>query len=148
MYNGLLLTHSILRYFLLVFLLIVIIQSLLGLINKKPYTATDNRTGLFLFICTHTQLLVGIILYIVSFTGRHRVQFNSETMSNAALRYFAVEHVTAMLIVVVLITVARSTSKKMTDALSKHKRMLIFNLLALLIIMGTVYGVGRGYNTL
>ena len=147
MYTGLLLTHSYLRYFILIMLIIVIVISLIGLINKKPYTRTHNKAGLFLFICTHTQLLVGLILYVVSYSGNHRVQFNADTMKTPALRYFAVEHTLMMLIVVALITIARISTKKIPVDRAKHKRMLILNSIALVIIVATIYGAGRNYNT-
>lgn len=140
MYTGLLHSHSAIRYIILVLLIAVIIQSLLGLINKKPYTALDNRVGLFLFIATHTQLLLGIVLYFVS----PFVQFSGEAMKDASTRYWLVEHNTAMLIAIVLITLARTTSKKMTSAQAKHKRMFIFNTLALIIILVTIWLSGRG----
>jgi hypothetical protein len=140
MYTGLLHSHSVLRYFILVLLLAVIAQSLLGLVNKKPYTKMDNRVGLFLFICTHTQLLLGIILYFVS----PFVQFSSASMKEPSTRYWLVEHNTAMLIAIVLITLARTTSKKMAADQAKHKRMFIFNTLALAIILLTIWLSGRG----
>jgi hypothetical protein len=139
MYTGLLHTHSVLRYFLLILLVIVIIQSLLGLINKKPYSGIDNRVGLFLFIVTHTQLLVGFILYFVS----PFVQFSGAAMRESSSRYWLVEHNTAMLIAIVLITLARTTSKKMSTAEAKHKRMFIFNAIALVIILVTIWLSGR-----
>jgi hypothetical protein len=147
MYNGLLATHSYLRYFILVLLIIVIVISLLGVINKNPYTRRHDKVNLFLFICTHIQLLLGIILYVVSLTGGHRVQFNSETMKTPALRYFAVEHGVAMLIVIALITIARISTKKIPVDQNKHKRMLILNSLALLIVIVVVFVMGRNYNT-
>lgn len=140
MYTGLLHTHSVLRYFVLILLIAVIIQSLLGLVNRKPYTAMDNRVGLFLFIATHTQLLVGIILFFVS----PAVQFSGAAIKDASTRYWLVEHNTAMLIAIVLITLARTTSKKMAGAQAKHKRMFIFNLIALAIILITISLSGRG----
>lgn len=140
MYTGLLHTHSILRYFILILLIVVIIQSLLGWVNKKPYSAMDNRMGLFLFIVTHTQLLVGVILYFVS----PFVQFSGAAMRESSSRYWLVEHSIAMLIAIVLITLARTTSKKMTTAEAKHKRMFIFNSLAVVIILVTIWLSGRG----
>lgn len=131
MYNPLLFTHSYLRYIILVLLVIVIITSLMGMLNKKPYTSTDNKLGLFLFISTHLQLLIGLILFFVSPV----VQFSGEAMKNAATRYWLVEHNTAMLIAIVFITLARTTSKKMVDGQAKHKRMFIFNAIALVIIV-------------
>lgn len=141
MYNGLLVTHSYLRYILLILLVVVIITSLLGLVNKKPYTSTDNKMGLALFISTHLQLLVGLILFFVSPV----VQFSGEAMKDATTRYWLVEHNTAMLIAIVLITLARTTSKKMADSQAKHRRMFIFNLIALAIIVITISISGRDF---
>ncbi|HEY0744135.1 MAG TPA: cytochrome B [Chryseosolibacter sp.] len=140
MYTGLLHTHSFLRYIVLILLIVVIIQSLMGWLNKKPYGAMDNRLGLFLFISTHTQLLVGLILYFVS----PFVQFSGAAMKDPSTRYWLVEHNTAMLIAIVLITLARTTSKKMTDSTAKHKRMFVFNAIALAIILVTIALSGRG----
>ena len=139
MYPGLLHTHSLLRYFILIALVVVIVKALMGLLNKQPYGKWDNKLGLYLFIFTHMQLLVGLILYFVS----PFVKFGSETMSDKTTRYWTVEHITAMLIAVVLITLARSTSKKMTDDSSKHKRMFVFNTFALIVIIATIVLSGR-----
>ena len=134
MYNALLVAHSYLRYIVLVLLIIVIITSLMGMMNKKPYSSTDNRLGLFLFISTHLQLLIGLILFFVSPV----VQFSGAAMKDATTRYWLVEHNTAMLIAIVFITLARTTSKKMADGQSRHKRMFIFNLIALVVIVLTI----------
>lgn len=147
MYQGLLLTHTYLRYFIVILLVIVIIISLVGLMAKKPYTKKDNKVGLFLFICTHMQLLIGIILYIVSLSNDHRVKFIPETMKTPALRYFAVEHTLAMLIAIALITIARISAKKTQVDQVKHQRMLVYNGIALAIIVVMVFVVGRPYNT-
>lgn len=141
MYNGLLVAHSYLRYVVLVLLVIVIITSLMGLANKKPFSATDNKLSLYLFISTHLQLLLGLILFFVSPV----VQFSGAAMKDASTRYWLVEHNTAMIIAVVFITLARTTSKKMTDAGAKHKRMFIFNLIALVIIVLTISVSGRDF---
>ncbi len=130
MYTGLLHSHSYLRYFVLILLVVVIITSLIGWVGKKNYTATDNKLSLALFITTHLHLLLGLILYFVSV----KVQFNSGTMSNATVRYWTVEHIFMMLIAIVLITVARTSAKKMSNSGAKHKRLFIFNLIALLLI--------------
>lgn len=140
MYNGLLITHSYLRYIVLILLIVVIITSLLGLINKKPYSNTDNKLSLFLFISTHLQLLLGLILFFIS----PAVQFSGEAMKDPTTRYWLVEHNTAMIIAIVFITLARTTSKKMTDSEARHKRMLIFNLIALAIIIAAISISGRG----
>lgn len=128
----LLYAHSILRYLILILLIVVIVQSLMGWLNKKPYGAADNRTGLILFILTHTQFLIGLILYFFS------------KAVETGVRYWKFEHATMMLIAVVLITLARTTSKKMSNDEAKHKRMFIFNAIALVIILVTIWMSGRG----
>ena len=139
MYTGLLHTHSMLRYLILIALLVVIIKAIVGLTNKQPFTRLDNKLSLYLFIFTHTQLLVGLILYFVS----PFVKFGSETMSDKVTRYWTVEHIFGMLVAVVLITLARTTSKRMTDGGAKHKRMFIFNFVALVVIVTIIFLSGR-----
>jgi predicted membrane channel-forming protein YqfA (hemolysin III family) len=142
MYSGILLTHSYLRYIILALLVIVIIVSLLGVINKSPFSKKHDKLSLFLFICAHTQLLLGLLLYAIG----ARVQFNSETMKDPALRYFAVEHGLGMILAIVLITLARTSAKKTAIDQVKHKRMLIFNSVALLVIIVIVFYLGAPYN--
>ncbi|HYG19093.1 MAG TPA: cytochrome B [Ohtaekwangia sp.] len=138
MYTGLLHTHSSLRYLVLIMLLVVIAKSLLGILGRKPFEKIDNTLSLILLIVTHIQFLTGLILYFVS----PAVRFGPGAMTD--YRYWTVEHIFGMAIAVVLITVARSTSKRMTDAQSKHTRLFILNTVALLIIIGTIYLSGRG----
>ena len=140
MYTGLLYSHSYLRYLILIALIVVIVRALMGLVSKQPYGKSDNLLGLITFVLTHTQLLIGLILYFVS----PFVVFGSTTMSNKETRYWSVEHVTMMLIAVVLITLARTTSKRMTNDAAKHKRMFVFNGLALVIIIAAIVMSGRG----
>ena len=139
MYTGLFHTHSLLRYFILIALVVVIIKAILGVMNKQPYGKWDNKLGLYLFIFTHMQLLIGLILYFVS----PFVKFGPDTMSDKTTRYWTMEHIVMMLIAVVFITLARTTSKRMATDEGKHKRMLIFNGIALVIIVATIMMSGR-----
>lgn len=144
MQDLLVLAHSILRYFLLVFLLIVIIRSLIGWQKKSEYSALDEKVSLWLFMLTHTQLLIGLILYFIS----PLVIFSGASMKDPIARYWLVEHITMMLIAIVLITMARITAKKMSDAVAKHKRLFIFNAIALLVIVAAIAHSGRGFFSL
>jgi uncharacterized membrane protein len=141
MYQALLLSHSYIRFAVLILLVVVIVTSLSGWLGKKGYTSTDNKLSLWLFIATHIQLLLGLILYIVS----PNVRFGETTMKDAVTRYWTVEHLFVMLIAVVLITMARISSKKLPDATAKHKRIFIFNLIAFLLILVGIQMSGRGF---
>jgi heme A synthase len=140
MYSGLLHSHSFLRYAVLILLVVVVVTSLLGWTGKKNYSATDNKLGLSLFIATHLQLLIGLILY----TQSEWVKFDKLALKIKEVRYWTMEHATIMLIAIILITMARVTAKKMGSAEAKHKRMFIFNSLALVIILVGIVMSGRG----
>jgi len=123
--------HSLNRFVLLILLVVVIGKSLMGWLNKSPFEKSDDKLSLFLFISTHTQLLLGLILY---FFGS-AVIFSGASMKEAVARYWLVEHSTGMLIAIVLISLGRILSKKLTDTTAKHKRMFVYNIAALLIIV-------------
>lgn len=144
LHSLLLLFHSSVRYFVLIFLLVVIYRSFQGWQGKKDYSSMDEKVSLWLFILTHTQLLLGLILYFVS----PAVIFSGASMKDSVARYWLVEHGTMMIIAIVLITVARISSKKLADATAKHRRMFILNLLALIVIIMGIATSGRGFFSL
>lgn len=140
MYPVLLQTHSFLRFLVLIFLVIVIAKAYMGMSGKKPFGKTDNLLGLLLFSLTHTQLLVGLILY----TQSPWVKLGGDSMKDPGLRFWTVEHGFIMLIAIVLITMARITAKKLANDDAKHRRMLVFNTLAFIFIMMGILMSGRG----
>src|SRR6185295_15630552 len=99
MYTALLHTHSSLRYLVLLLLLTVIAKSLVGWLNQQPFAKMDDKLSLWLLILTHTQFLVGLLLYFVS----PFVQFSATTMKDSTTRYWTVEHAFMMLAAIALI---------------------------------------------
>jgi len=112
----------------------------MGMSGKKPYGKLDNMLGLTLFSLTHTQLLLGLILY----TQSPWVKLSGDSMKDPGLRYWTVEHASLMLIAIVLITLARTTAKKLADDDAKQRRILVFNTLAFVFIMMAILMSGRG----
>ncbi len=140
MYKLLIQAHSYNRYIVLVLLVAVIVKALSGWLGKKPFDNGDNKVSLFLLIFTHIQMLLGLGLYFVS----PWVKFTSGTMKDHDLRYWTVEHIFGMIIAIALITVARISMKKMTSDEAKHKRLFIFNVIALVVIVAVIFFSGRG----
>lgn len=140
MYTGLLHTHSTLRYIVLLLLVIVIAKALVGVLNKKPFQKEDEKLTLWLMIATHVQLLVGLLLYFVS----PLVKFGGDTMKDSIMRYWTVEHSVIMILAVTLITLARTSTKKLKEDQAKHKRVLIMSSLGLALILLAIIMSGRG----
>lgn len=134
MYPMLVHSHSGLRWLVLIFLLAAIVNAGTKMGGKATYTDKDKRLGLFALIFTHLQIVIGAILYFVS----PKVVSFSAAMSDKVLRFFAVEHLTMMLIGAVLITIGYSRAKRKADATGKFKTTFWFYLLGLLAILAGI----------
>ena len=134
MLTGLLHTHSLLRYILLIFILLSIFKAFSGWFGKKPYLPGDKKVALFTLISAHLQLVVGLILYFISPTVKMGLADMGSAMKDPGLRFWAVEHISMMLIAIILITVGYSSAKRAATDEAKHKKIAIFFLLALIII--------------
>ena len=150
MYKGLLDFHNLLRWIILVLAIIAIIRSYKGATSRKAFSKADKRIGLFLMISAHTTFLIGVYQWFAGPWGLKAIQNlgMGELMKNSIYRYWAIEHLTGMLIAIVLITIGRGVSKKNVSDKTKHKKTFWFYLVALLIILITIpwpfrKGVGR-----
>lgn len=131
MYTGLLHLHSLLRYVVLILVLLSILQSVSGM--SKPYTSANKKVNLFALISAHLQLVIGLVLYFIS----PNVDFSK--MSDATYRYWNVEHISMMILAIVLITVGYSKSKRAKDDASKHKAITIFYTIAVVIVLVAIF---------
>jgi len=141
--------HSGLRLLILIFLLAAIVKSLAGWLGKKPYGKSDNLIAILLLSVTHLQVIVGIVVYAMSDMVKAGLADMASTMKNSGLRFWAVEHGIAMLLVVALITLGRVKSKKAETDELKHKKGAIFYIIALILILwaGVIkpFALGRGW---
>lgn len=136
MYNFLLHFHSINRWLVLIFALLVLIRSFTGWQNRRAYIKTDNTFHAIFIGVVHLQFLIGLLLYFVysPITQQAFADFGA-SMKNSSLRFWAVEHISLNIIGVVLAQVGRTLSKKATSDVLKHKRAFIYTLIAILIIL-------------
>jgi hypothetical protein len=135
--------HSYNRYILLALLIFVLVRSLMGWLGNKSYEKVDNATMGALVGLTHLQLLGGLILYagLSPYTKMAFADFGA-AMKDSTLRYWAVEHISMMIIAVIFIQLARTLSKRSTDATTKHKRVFIYLFIGLVLILGALVPKG------
>lgn len=139
-YSFFLHLHSGFRYIVLLLLLLAIIRAWADWLGKKTYSEGNRKLNLFAMISMHTQLLIGIVLYFLS----PFVQFTGSMMKDNNTRYWTVEHLTAMIIAIIIITIGHSKSKKITLPEGKHKTIALYYTLALIIIVVTIILSKRG----
>ena len=141
MYTTLFGLHSGLRYIVLILLVLALLLAIVGLFGKKPYTETNRKINLFAMIFTHTQLLVGFVLYF--FSPLVNYSNMGEAMKDTTTRYWTVEHLVMMLFAIVLITIGHSRSKKAIEAINKQRAIALYYGLAVLVIVLAIYQSGR-----
>jgi len=131
MYSILKSAHSGWRYIVLILLVVAVINALSGWLGKKTYTEGNRKLNVFTLISAHIQFLIGLVLFFLS-------PLTKLPMSETIGRYFKVEHTSMMLIAIILITVGNAKSKKVADAVAKHRTIAIFFGLALIIIIVSI----------
>jgi hypothetical protein len=97
-----------------------------------------ERWGLLFMIALDVQVLLGLLLYgsLSPFTAQAMSDFGA-AMGNPALRFWAVEHFTLMLLAAVLVHVGRVLARKATGG-KKRTRLLVFFALALLLMVAGI----------
>jgi len=151
-FNSILLnSHSLLRYVVLILLFAVVAITLSGLLSKRPFLKKDRLVALFAMISVHIQLLIGLILYFTGPWFSQLINNTSMVMKNASLRFYALEHITLMLVAVVLVTLGYRAAKGGLTSMGKHRRVFILFALALIVIFIAIpwpfrgEGIGRPY---
>lgn len=138
MYEFIQKMHSGWAYIALLLLIIALVNAVLGLVSKKEFTAKDRKIAIFGLIGTHTQLLIGLILYFVSPNGIKTIQALGMGGLTTESRLLALEHPLINIIAIALITIGWTKHKKLTSSESKYKTFTIFYGLGLLLILSII----------
>lgn len=135
MYEGLKHAHSGIRWIFLIALIYAIFNAYSKWKSGATYTDGDRKASLAAFVTSHIQLLIGLVLYFIS----PKVgSFSGEVMKNAVARFFTVEHLTMMILGIIIISVGHIRAKKATDDTQKFKTTFIFFLIGLLVILSRI----------
>ena len=136
--SGLLHLHNFMRWVILFFLLLALVQAFSKSVGLK-------KTSLWLLIASHITLLIGLYQYFTGAFGYKLIESKGfrVVMKDSALRFWAVEHISTMIIAIILITIARGKSKS-----GAYSAASWLYLIALLLILAGVpwpfrEGIGR-----
>jgi len=105
--------------------------------GNRPFIRTDARTGSILTIFADLMFLVGLALWYFGPRGYKLIESMGmrAVMKDSYARFFAIEHTTMMLIAIILLHIGKAQGKKAISDKAKHRRTLVFYLLALLLIL-------------
>lgn len=134
MYSATLVLHSWLRWA-VVLLGIFAVMRALAAARSRRWTSADDRAGMLFTMVFDLQFLAGLLLYFaLSPITKAALQHMDAAMRTAALRYWAVEHPSAMLVALALAHAGRVVVRRAAEA-KKGRMALIFFALALLVTL-------------
>lgn len=139
MYTGLMHLHSTFRWLILLLAIVVITKYLIGWLGNKSWQKSDNILGIIFTSVFDLQLLTGLVLYffVSPFTQAAFADFGA-AMKNPELRFYAVEHLTLMIIALVLVHIGRAKSKKAKTDKSKFKIAALFFTIAIAFVLAGI----------
>jgi hypothetical protein len=147
MYSTALVLHSWLRWAVLALALLATVRGIQGRLGHGAWTPGHRRLNLMATIAIDVQFLIGLSLYLFlsPFTTEAFGDFGT-AMSTPALRYWAVEHVTLMVVALALAHVGNVSARKAASDDARHLRTAIFfGAVLLLTLAGTPWpGLSNG----
>lgn len=133
--------HNVLRWVVIVAAVAAITGAWHGVITEREYTAGDKIRTVAYVASMHLQLLLGLILYVQSSTVQEAFADMGAAMGDTELRYFAVEHISMMVLAVIFVQLGSSLSKRAEDDADKHKKGAIFFTIGLVLVLGGLHYV-------
>jgi hypothetical protein len=139
MYPLTLALHSLLRWVVLAAGVVAVARAIGGVRGRRAWTGTDEKAARWFVGALDAQLLLGLALYLgLSPITAIAFQDFGAAMGNAALRFWAVEHIMGMTIALVLAHVGRVRIRRAADAQRRHRTAAIFFGLALAAVLVTI----------
>jgi len=144
MYSLILLLHSWLRW---VALVAGVGATLVAINDRSPDGARADRWGFAFMMSLDVQMLLGFLLYFVVSPNMAAIREHfGEAMKSSSLRFWAVEHITMMIVAVALAHVGRVLARKATTPHAKRSRRLVCFSLATLAMFAAIPWPGLPYG--
>ena len=137
MYTAVLVLHSWLRWVVLATGVMAVV-SLRGT-GTPARDAAAERWSLAFMMTLDVQMLLGLLLYLALSPQTQAILNNfSASMRDPVARFWAVEHVSAMLFAIVIVHVGRVLGRKARTADAKRSRMMLCFVAALVAILAGI----------
>ena len=136
MYTTVLALHSWIRWIALV----AGMGATLAVLRNKAQSSDSvaDRWGVALMMALDIQMLLGLVLYLaISPNMQEILNHFGDSMKDPASRFWAVEHISSMMLAVILVHVGRVLARRATTPTAKRTRLLIcFGLATMLMMVG------------
>lgn len=138
MYQFLLFCHSNLRWLMLLFVLFAIYKAYVGYSQGKVFSKSDNTVKSLGVILGHTQMVVGLLIYMESPFTMYFWSNIGENIKNFDIAFIGLYHPLLMLVSVVLLTMGSAISKKKETDYEKFKTIFKWFVISLVIVLVSI----------
>jgi len=129
-------THNILRWVVLLTCAWALLRLWSGVRGNSEWTKSDRMCGLVFTSFLNLQVLLGIVLYATSPVTKAAMANFGAAMKDPYLRFFAVEHPTAMLLAAIIAQVGYSRAKRAESDRARFLNSAItYTIAAVLIVL-------------
>ena len=139
MYDVLIVAHSWIRWAVLLFGVLAFARAASGRFTRRDWKPADDAAGRWFVISVDLQVLIGLVLYLFfsSFTKAAWRDMGG-AMADAVIRFWAVEHLVAMLAATAFVHIGRVKVRKATNPSRKHFLAAIFFGVALVLMLVSI----------
>lgn len=143
MYLSALVVHNLLRWVVLALAVYVIFRAVAGLAGGRSWSSADAAGGRWFTISMDVQLLIGLLLYgVLSPITQNAFADMGAAMKDPVARFWAVEHLTMMLLAVAFTHIGRARTRRIPTDSGRHKAAAIFFGLALVALLAGIPWLG------
>jgi hypothetical protein len=135
--TALLLLHNLLRWVILVLAVITLVKAAQGLGGTRPYAET-RRIGVMFMASLHLQLVLGLLLFLTSPLVEAAMADMRTAMGQRDVRFFIAEHPTLMVVATIVATIGSLVAKNAADDRAKHRKLLVFTIIAVLLLLAGI----------
>ena len=139
MYGVVLILHSWNRWLVLASAAATLAVAIQGRASRREWSKTDQRLGLVFMSALDLQAVLGLSLYLVlsPIIPKTAAEFKA-AMHVSALRFFAIEHITMMLLGLIAAHVGWLLAKRAPTSRARQRRVTWSVALSLLLILAAI----------
>lgn len=116
-----------------------VVLSVHGMVRKREYSRVDLGVSLVFNIALYFQLILGfLVYYLLRATREGSLWEVPDTLNDASLRFWAIEHIALMIFALFLTQLGRVFIRRTRESASKFRASLFYFGTTLLLILFSV----------
>lgn len=139
LYQIFLSLHNVLRWALVAVALWALFRTLTGWLGKGGWLPADAKASKLYPILLDVQTLVGVVLY-AGISPLMKVAYSNvpAAMANKELRFYLVEHISAIVIALALAHIGKVRAMRIKDSVARHKTLFFWYGASFLMVLSRI----------